>query len=141
MGYWFVAPGAASSQGKNPVTVQAGGGGEIAIRYGVSVGFEGSALGLKRDYTGTVAAVGSANAYYHFFHAKDARFDPFVTGGYSALIRNGTHSLGNYGAGLNYWFSRHMALRTEVRDQVYTTGPTIHYWGVRIGMSFTEFQP
>jgi hypothetical protein len=141
MGYWFVAPGAVTSHGVSAFSVHAGGGGELAIWKGISAGIEAGAVGLKSDYRDTVTGVASVNGIYHFFHSKTARYDPFVTGGYSLFFRGGTANLANYGAGLNYWFSRSMAVRVEVRDHVNTQGPPVHYWGVRMGLSFTELQP
>ncbi len=141
MGYWFVAPGVRTLGGYNSFTIHMGGGGEFAIAKGISAGIEGGAVGLKSDYTHSVTGVASVNGYYHFFHAKDARFDPFVTGGYSLFFRSGTENFGNYGGGINYWFDRHLAVRVEVRDHVNANPGRAHFWGVRMGLSFTAFQP
>ncbi len=141
MGYWYVAPGVATAGGYNSFTIHMGGGGEFAIAKGISAGIEGGALGFKRDYTGTVVGTASANGYYHFFKAKDAKFDPFVTGGYTLFFRSGTANLGNFGAGVNYWFTRTLATRVEFRDHVWSGNGTMHYWGIRMGLSFTSFQP
>jgi hypothetical protein len=140
MGYWFVAPGALTAAGHNSFTIHMGGGGEFAIWKGISGGIEGGAVGLAHDYTDSVQGVASANAYYHFFHSRDARLDPFVTGGYSLFFRHGASSLGNFGGGLNYWIWKTAAVRVEFRDHV-SGGPTAHYWGFRLGMSFTGFWP
>jgi len=138
MGYWFVAPGALTAGGRSTFTLHAGGGGELAIWKGISAGVELGAEGQRGNYLDTLMGVASVNGYYHFFDSKTARFDPFVTGGYSLFFRGGTSNLANYGGGLNYWFARHVAVRVEVRDHVDSQR---HYWGVRMGLSFTEFQP
>ncbi|MGE5644332.1 MAG: hypothetical protein ACM336_00935 [Acidobacteriota bacterium] len=140
MGYWFAAPGALTAGGRTPFTLHLGGGGEFAIGKGISGGIEGGAIGLVHHYKDTVQGTASANAYYHFFHSSDARLDPFVTGGYSIFFRRGTQSLGNFGGGLNYWIWKTVAVRVEVRDHVMGT-PRAHYWGIRLGMSFTELWP
>lgn len=141
MGYWFVAPGAVTSGGTSSFSIHAGGGGEIAIWKGLSAGIEAGAVGLKSNYVDTVTGTASVNGLYHFFHSKTARYDPFVTAGYSLFFRSGTANLANYGAGMNYWFSRSMAIRVEVRDHVNSLSSPIHFWGVRMGLSFTELQP
>lgn len=140
-GYWFLAPGAATAAGHSSATLHMGGGAEFSIWKGISAGVEGGAVANTRNYTGTVQGVGSVNGYYHFLRTRGSRFDPFVTGGYSLLFRRGTANLANYGGGLNYWIWKTAAFRLEVRDHVYGNSPTLHYWGVRFGMSFTELAP
>jgi hypothetical protein len=139
--YWYLAPGGATSSGHTALTLQMGGGGELAIAKGVSVGLEAGAIGLAHSYTDSVQAEASFNGYYHFRHSRDARWDPFVTGGYSLFVRRGAASLGNFGGGFNYWFADHIGFRAEFRDQV-TGGPAaVHYWGARVGLSFTHLSP
>jgi hypothetical protein len=141
MGYWFVAPGGATAAGNTSFTVHMGGGGELALWKGVSAGIEGGAVGLKRDYTDTVQGVVSLNGYYHFRPSRDARWDPFVTAGYSLFFRRGSTNLVNFGGGVNYWFVRHVGFRFEFRDHVMGGPPAVHYWGTRMGLSFTGFSP
>jgi hypothetical protein len=140
MGYWFIAPGAVTSAGHNSFSVHMGGGGEFAIWKGISAGIEGGAVGLAHNYTNSVQGVASANGYYHF-RPRDARLDPFATVGYSLFFRHGASSLVNFGGGLNYWIWRTAAVRVEVRDHVYSGPTTIHFWGIRLGMSFTDMSP
>jgi hypothetical protein len=137
MGYLFVAPGALSVRGTASGTIQIGGGGELAIVKGVSAGVELSALGPTDGFADDVQGVASFNGYYHFVHDKTARFDPFVTAGYSLFFRRGTENLFNFGGGMNYWLTQHLGLRLEVRDQVYSPDlVTLHFWGVRVGVTF-----
>ncbi len=143
LGYWYVAPGGLASSGSTAVTIQLGGGGELALSKlakGLSVGFEGGAVGAMHNYTGTVQGEASLNGYYHFLRARDSRWDPFATGGYSLFFRQGAHSLGNFGGGFNYWFAETVAFRCEFRDQVGGPG-TLHYWGMRLGFSFSRLSP
>jgi hypothetical protein len=118
-----------------------GGGGELALAKGVSLGIEGGAVALAHDYINTVQGEGSINGYYHFRHSRQARWDPFATGGYSLFFRRGAHSLGNFGGGVNYWFADTVAFRFEFRDQVQGGPATLHYWGARIGFSFSGLAP
>lgn len=141
LGYWFAAPGGVTAAGHSTFTIHLGGGGEFALRKGFTAGIEGGAVGPTTEYTRNVMGVGSLNGYYHFRHSRTAQLDPFVTGGYSLFFRHGTANLGNFGGGLNYWFLPTVALRTEFRDHV-TGGPLrIHYWGLRLGLSFSAFEP
>ena len=50
---------------------------------------------------------------------KGAKFDPYVTGGYSLLFRYGTGNLVNFGGGVNIW-------RTSV--SVYSNVFANHFW-------------
>lgn len=131
-GYVFVAPGGVTCCGNTTTTLHLGGGGEGIIGKGFGAGVEIGALAPTRDYSSAIGAF-SANGYYHFIHAKDSKVDPFVTGGYTLFFRSGTANLGNFGGGLNYWFSRHAGARVEFRDHVYTSD---HYWGFRFGVAF-----
>jgi hypothetical protein len=78
----------------------------------------------------------SPNGYFHFNGNKDARIDPYVTGGYTLMFRYGTQNMGNFGGGVNFWPKRHLGFKVEVRDHVYSNYDTIHYWGVRAGVNF-----
>ncbi len=63
--------------------------GEAALAKGFGVGAEISALGARQSFGDSAMGVFSANGYYHFKHEKDARTDPFVTGGYTLMFRSG----------------------------------------------------
>jgi hypothetical protein len=139
--YWYLAPGGVTSSGSTQFTAQMGGGGELAIAKGVSVGIEAGAVGLWHHFTDSVLGEASVNGYYHFRHSRQARWDPFVTGGYSLFFRRGASNLGNFGGGLNYWFADHLAFRAEFRDQVSGGPAAVHYWGARFGLSFTHLSP
>jgi hypothetical protein len=136
-GYAFFAPGAVTCCGYISMTLQFGFGGEAVLGKGIGIGAELSALGVREGFTDNVVGVFSPNGYYHFIHAKKAKADPFVTGGYTMIFRNGHANLFNFGGGVNYWFHSHLGARLELRDQVHTNGSSaIHYWGVRFGLAF-----
>jgi hypothetical protein len=134
-GYVFAAPGGLTVVGHTLSTLQLGGGVDAVFWKGLGVGAELSAIGPTSDLS-SVVGMFSPNGTYHFVHEKDRKVDPFVTAGYTLLFRSGTANLVNFGAGLNYWFRDHAGLRVEFRDHVYTRGATLHYWGVRLGLSF-----
>ena len=134
-GYGFGAIGAASVQGFNSSTVQLGLGGEKLFGFGLGAGGELGALGMTTRWPSTVLGVLNLNASYHFSR-PDATFDPFVTGGYSLFFRTGTSNGGNFGGGVNYWFADRVGFRFEVRDQVAGRNPSVHFWGVRFGVTF-----
>jgi hypothetical protein len=140
-GYWFIAPGGATANGNTRFTIHMGGGGEVGIWKGIAAGVEVGALGPREHFTDNVLGVASLNGYYHFRPSKTARFDPFATAGYSLFFRSGTANLANVGAGVNYWFQDHLAFRLEFRDHIDRGPLTTHYWGVRMGLSFTNLWP
>jgi hypothetical protein len=138
-GYWYAAPGGATSDGNTGATIHLGGGVEIALPKGFGAGVEGGAVGSTQNYTDSVLGVVSINGYYHFRQSRSIRTDPFVTGGYSLFFRRGTANLGNFGGGVNYWFTPTLAFRAEFRDHAHVDG--IHFWGFRLGLSFSELWP
>ncbi len=140
LGYFYMAPGGMTSSGVTTFTVQAGAGGEVALRKGITLGIEGGVVGPQKEYFHNLQGEGSLNGYYHFYHSRDSRWDPFVTAGYSMFFRHDIKNLANFGGGFNYWFGENVAFRCEFRDQVQGS-PTAHFWGARVGLSFTRLSP
>ena len=134
-GYVFFAPGGVSVAGHTGMTLQAGAGADVILGKGVGVGAEISALG-PRDSLADSVGMFSANGSFHFIREKGRKVDPFVTGGYTLMFRSGTANMVNFGAGANYWFHNRLGLRVEFRDHVFTQTARVHYWGVRLGLSF-----
>ena len=136
-GYVFFAPGGATCCGHTAMTLQLGAGAEGVIGKGFGVGAEIGAVGVREAFGDSVVGVFSPNGYYHFVHGRDFKTDPFVTAGYTLIFRSGHANLFNFGGGVNYWFHSRLAARVEMRDQVHTSnGPSLHYWGVRMGLAF-----
>ena len=132
-GYVFVAP---TSTTEGSFGLHIGGGGEGLVYKGLGVGGEigylGSADGL-RDGIGVL----STNISYHFTKAtKSRKFAPFVTSGYSMLIRGSAINSINIGGGANWWFKDRIGLRLELRDHVPLRFESVHFFGVRIGLAF-----
>jgi hypothetical protein len=110
-------------------------GGEWVIAKGIGVGGE---VGFVAGHSGFGEF--SANAYYHFPTGR-RRFDPFVTGGYTAAetvgIFGGSRSTNcfNAGGGVNFWLVRHFGLRAEVRD-IAAPGSSANFLFFRGGLLF-----
>jgi hypothetical protein len=143
--YVFAAPGAYHCCGDSVGTLQVGGGGEVIFPSGVGVGAELGFLGPWDYFADGGFGVLSLNGSYHFGR-HGSRVRPFVTGGWSVTFREGSETLWNLGGGVQYWFRRGLALRLEFRDHIHLDGvyvidgdvdcENLHYWGVRIGLSF-----
>jgi len=136
-GYVFFGPGAASGGGTLG-TVHFGGGGEGLLYKGIGVGGELGFLAPNQRFSDGLAVL-SLNGSYHFLpHQRTGKVAPFVTGGYSLFFRSGSANLYNFGGGIHYWFRERMGLRLEFRDHVLPTpgGPSVHYWGFRMGLAF-----
>jgi hypothetical protein len=133
--YLFGAPGGIS--GESDRTLHFGGGAEGLVFKGLAVGGE---LGYLTPVECPGCGIGmlSANGSYHFVARTPGRkVVPFVTAGYTLAFRNGLANMYNFGGGVQYWFSRRVGLRAEVRDHVSTCSSyTIHLWGVRFGLAF-----
>lgn len=126
-------PGGATSGDDGVRTLHSGAGGEGVIGRGFTASAELGAL----DESGSIkSALGvlSVNGGYHFRQRKAYRVDPFVTGGYTLLFRSGSANLGNFGGGLNWWFSSRFGLKVEFRDHVWSA-ENIHFLGIRFGVT------
>jgi len=134
-GYVFAAPGASLGDGPSKGSLHLGAGGEGFLSRGFALGGEMGYAAPFGSFSNGLG-VGSVNAAYHFGRAKDKKFVPFLTGGYSLLFRDGTANAVNFGGGFNYWFKQRHGIRIEVRDHLRLTGDTSHLLGVRIAWAF-----
>jgi hypothetical protein len=109
-----------------------GGGGEALVVGGLGVGAE---LGYfaPTSQPGDGLGILSVNPSYHF--KNSSRAVPFVTGGFSLAFRGGSSGGGNFGGGVQYWFSDRAALRVEFRDHIFSSDSP-HFYSVRVGLSF-----
>lgn len=135
-GYAYFAPGGATANGYTSMTLGLGFGGEARIARHIGAGAELGALGFTQSYPDSVMGVFSPNGYIHINGSKEAKFDPFVTGGYTLFFRYGNENLANFGGGLNYWATRRVGFLAEVRDHVTTQYDKVHFWGFRFGVTF-----
>jgi len=118
-------------------------GGEARVNQGLSAGIELAYAGPDWNIGKNGLGVGSANATYHFGNRKHPpNWEPFVTGGYSLYFgeRTDFQSGFNFGGGVNFWGTKHAALRLEVRDQAhinYFGNPGFtHFVAFRVGVTF-----
>jgi hypothetical protein len=115
--------------------IHVGGGAEKSIGQHFTIGGEAGALFPTAKF-GRAAALLSVNPAV-YFRPGQQRFDPFVTGGVGVLSSGGAAFLWNIGGGLNYWIGRHVGVRAEVRDNIWTAeGTNMHLVGVRFGIAF-----
>lgn len=137
-GYVFFAPGGLSAFGTTTTTVHFGGGGELLVYKGLGVGGEVGYLTPTQSFSDGLGTL-SLNGSYHLLPYKgEGKVALFVTAGYSLFFRSGTANLLNVGGGLNYWFTKRVGLRVEVRDHIWPNRggeSTAHFWGVRVGIA------
>jgi len=133
--YGVVAPGAVIAEGDSTGLLNFGAGGEWSFYKGIGLGTEIGYL-APYDYFGSGVGLFSLNGLYTFRTSAGARFEPFITGGYSLLFGSGHLNAVNFGAGTHYWFGKKVGLRLEVRDHVSPSYASEHLLQGRIGVSF-----
>ena len=113
--------GIASPVGDAGNVMTLGGGGEAFVYKGLAVGGDMNYLFTGGRFTYGLG-LASANPSYHFRGLDpDGQWVPFVTGGYTLAIRDGTANMGNYGGGVTYWVRPHWGARVEVRALQYAS--------------------
>src|SRR5262245_49791523 len=134
VGYGFVSPAFATYEGDSLAIFQAGGGGEArAGRFGLGadIGFAAPWEELS-DSVGTLSLNGT---YYVKGTNRGLRTQPFVTGGYTMLFRDGNINGLNVGAGVDRWMTDRVGLRFEFRDHIMIQeGESFHLWGPRVSI-------
>ena len=140
--YWLTDAGGLTAAGNTRFRAGLVGGGEIAITKGFSAGPELGIIAPKYGrFWSTVMGQGAFNGYYHVYHGRTARFDPYGTMGYAVVFRDGHLNMFNYGGGMNYWAREDLAVRLEFRDRLSRDPVSAHLWTFRIGVSFTHLFP
>ena len=91
-------------------------------------------LGVRRAAPVVDGDVAASDHRGRTFHVLG--IDPFVDGGYTLFFHSGSANLFHFGGGANFWATRHLGARVELRDQVASYDGTIHYWGFRLGVAF-----
>ena len=118
------------------MTLHAGGGGDGVLGKGIGVNVELGGIWPRECFGPCIMGVFSPGGTYHFRRGAELKLDPFVAGGYSLMVRDGHENLFYFGGGANYWFSRKVGLRMEMRDHVSTQYTTIQFWSFRLGVAF-----
>lgn len=139
--YLCYAPAATTVDGSR--AKQGGFGMDYIVHKGL--GFGAEVGGISSSKTFAEFSLMSLNGSYHFIPRNIyRRWDPFVTGGYTVAVQEGSASMINFGGGTNYWLRRHVALRVEVRGYVapglvrsgFPEGKNDRFWGLRLGLAF-----
>jgi hypothetical protein len=135
VGYAFGAPGFATCGcGESMTTLHAGGGGEARIADTLGIGADVGYLGPFEYFSEGFGMLSVNGSYYLQTPGGGHRIRPFVTTGYTMAFRDGNAHLWNVGGGLDYWTSRRVGLRFEVRDHIWVDEGRAHFWGPRIGI-------
>ena len=100
-------------------------GGEAFVYKGLGLGGD---LAIAAPFQERIL---SLNVSYSARSANGNRFEPFATGGFTHFSvgnlgpppANG----GNFGGGANFWLTKHVALRVEVRDTIGGRSLSIEY--------------
>ena len=132
--YVFAAPGAARASGDSTGFLHAGGGFELALPLRVGVGGE---LGFVGSFSSLTKPdrVASVSGYRHF--ATPGRLDPYLVGGYSALIHHDTANGFHFGLGANLPLLGRLGLKFEFRGHVFSENAlTSHLWQGRFALTF-----
>jgi hypothetical protein len=125
---------------------QAGGGVDVPVATGVSVGGAFGLVGPTGDgivrERSSYASFGnvlllSFNGSYHLNRHDAHRPRPFLTGGIGAILghRDATGGL-NVGGGIDWWLRERRGVRVEVRDQLLEEFGTTHLLTLRVGLLF-----
>lgn len=107
-------------------------GADVFVYKGLAANVDVGYTGYYNNFANEGFGIFSPNVSYHF--RKSARFDPFVTAGYSMAFRSWTYNMGNYGGGFTCWFAKHAGFRFEARD--HRDGSENFFTALRFGISF-----
>ena len=114
-----------------------GGGGEVSLVKGLSLGSEVGAMGRPGDGVGLF----SIDPSYRLLPCSSlSKVIPFVDAGYTRSFGNNgftqSNNLFNFGGGIHYWPFKRWGMRLEIRDYVHR-GPfwTNHYPALRIALA------
>ena len=137
-GYGFFAPGQFRVEGESASALHFGGGAKYITGSGFGFGAELGIAGPSDGFGESYAGIFSPNAYYVFNSDRDAKVQPFLTGGYTRTFGRGARdNMGNFGAGLTYWATERAGILVEYRHHIgRTEGVTVQLWTVRFGVAF-----
>lgn len=116
--------------------MSAGGGGEAFLWKGLTVGGEVGYLFPRASTSEGIGLLSLDGGWQFVNRDHPGKVVPFVTGGYTLAFRSGVASLLNVGGGVAWWFTRRLALRTEVRTYVYTSNGGAFDTSIRFGIQF-----
>ena len=130
--YGFGSLGAFSDGG---VVTHVGGGFERMLGRNFGVGAALGYMAAVQDMSEGIGLLDVNGSYY--FTGDQARWIPFVTGGYTLGFREGAENLFNVGGGINYWWNKRAGMRVEFRDHIYPGNyDGFHQLDFRFGVVF-----
>jgi hypothetical protein len=143
--FGILPPATPASAGTSGSTTAYGGGlglvlrlsheGGLAQHFGAGIDLSAILPGKGQVGSATAGSV-ALNGYYH--PLSNTTFDPFVTGGYSALFRDFAANGFNAGGGVNCWFGENWGLVVEIRQLIFNSSPALpanHYTEFRFGLA------
>ena len=136
-GYVFIGAGTDSEDEGLLGIGHVGGGWEVSLVKGLSVGTELGAMGRSGNGIGLFSIDPS---YRLLSSSNKSKVVPFVDAGYTSDFGNDsfTHSdnLFNFGGGIYYWPFKRVGLRLDFRDYVdHGRFETNHFPAIRIGLA------
>ena len=136
--YGFFAPGQLRLEGDSTTALHTGGGFKYISSSGLGLGAEVGIAGPSEGFGASYVGLFSPNAYFVFSPDRDARVQPFFTGGYTRTFsRQARDNMGNFGRGLTYWASERAGILVEYRHHVgRSDGSTLQLWTIRLGIAF-----
>jgi hypothetical protein len=137
-GYAFFAPGQLRAEGESVFGLHFGGGAKYISSSGAGFGAEIGIAGPKDGFGEAYSWLFSPNGYFVFNPDREAKAQPFVTGGYTRSFGRDTGmNFGNFGGGVTYWAAERAGILAEYRHHITRDqGVTLHFWTVRLGMAF-----
>jgi hypothetical protein len=135
-GYVFIGDGLYSEDYGHLGVGHVGGGGEVWLLKGLSVGSELGAMGRPGAGVGLFSIDPSYRLLPSFSKSKVV---PFVDAGYTRPFDNDGYTrsdnLFNFGGGIHYWPFKRVGLRLDFRDYVdHGRVETNHFPALRIGL-------
>jgi len=119
--------------------IHVGGGGEGRLTARFALGGEMGVLKPVTNQYAVTTGLASVTPAFHFFSTNaKSKFDPFAGGGVSLLFGRGGGMAVHYGGGTNYWLTRRIGLRFELRDHIWSpeSGEVVHIFDLRLGVVF-----
>jgi hypothetical protein len=116
--YLYEGPGFVSGTGPTDFNLNIGGGAEASLKNGFGVGAD-----VGYTFLNNTKGFGSFSPGVVYKFQPSKKLVPFIDGGYALLFRDDTLNAVYFGGGVNYFISKNVGLRLEVRDNIATDKP------------------
>lgn len=135
IGYGFVSPAFATYEGDSLAIFQGGGGGEARLGQAFGLGADLGYAAPWEAFSDSVGTLSVNGTYYVKGTNRGRRLQPFATGGYTLLFKDGTVNGVNVGVGVDRWMRDRVGMRFEFRDNIMMQeGESFHLWGPRLSI-------